>query len=97
MEANVFNDGAREIFDDRPSNDICWEKGYAVVVAKSLVIVRASRESVGTDHGITRFVKQGEVELREFKGPTSLATVEFLGSHEILEVFMVGMNFKRGG
>jgi len=41
-------------------------------------------------------IKQ-EVESSQMQGPTSLATVKFLGCHEILKVLVVGPDFHRMG
>jgi len=34
-----------------------------------------------------------EVESSQIQEPTSLAMVKFLGRHEVLEVFVVGLDF----
>jgi len=38
-----------------------------------------------------------EVESSQMQGPTSLATVKFLGRHEILEVLVVSPDFHQMG
>jgi len=38
-----------------------------------------------------------EVKSSQMQGPTSLATVKFLGRHEILEVLVVGPDFHQMG
>jgi len=38
-----------------------------------------------------------EVESSQMQGPMSLATVKFLGRHEILKVLVVGPDFHRMG
>jgi len=38
-------------------------------------------------------VMKQEVESSHMQGPTSLATVKFLGHHEILEVLVIGPDF----
>jgi len=38
-----------------------------------------------------------EIESSQMQGPTGLATVKFLGHHEILKVLVVGPDFYRMG
>jgi len=42
-------------------------------------------------------VMKQEVESSQMQGPMSLATVKFLGCHEILEVLVVGLDFHQMG
>jgi len=42
-------------------------------------------------------VMKQEVESSQMQGPMSLATVKFLGCHEILEVLVVGPDFHQMG
>jgi len=46
---------------------------------------------------MSRAVMKQEVESSQMQGLTSLATVKFLGCHEILEVLVVGPDFHQMG
>jgi len=46
---------------------------------------------------MSRAVMKQEVEPSQMQGPASLATVKFLGHHEILEVLVVGPDLYRMG
>jgi hypothetical protein len=70
------------------------EKGDVAVVRLARTMVRSSGKGIVFAHGVTGFVVASEVEVGEEEGPPSLAPVEFLGSPEIFQIFMICPDLK---
>ena len=60
-------------------------------------MISSPQQCVQFAHITSGAVMKQEVESSQMQGPTSLATVKFLGRHEILEVLVVSPDFHRMG
>ena len=60
-------------------------------------MISSPRQCVQFAHITFGAVMKQEVKSSQMQGPTSLATVKFLGRHEILEVLVVSPDFHRMG
>ena len=71
-----------------------WSKeDNVLIVGGSISVISSPRQCVWFAHSTSRVVMKQEVESSQMQGPMSLATVKFLGHHEILEVLVVGPDF----
>ena len=60
-------------------------------------MISSPRQYVQFAHSTSGAVMKQEVESSQMQGPMSLATVKFLGHHEILEVLVVSPDFHQMG
>jgi len=60
-------------------------------------MISSPRQCVQFAYSTSGAVMKQEVKSSQMQGPTSLATVKFLGRHEILKVLVVGPDFHRMG
>jgi len=75
-----------------------WSKeDNVVIVGGSVSVISFPRQCVRFAHSMSGAVMKQEVKSSQMQGPTSLATVKFLGRHEILEVLVVGPDFYQMG
>jgi len=64
-----------------------------LIVGGSISVISSPRQCVWFAYSTSGAVMKQEVESSQMQGPTSLATVKFLGRHEILKAFVVGPDF----
>lgn len=69
------------------------EDNNIIVVVLALVVVVSSGEEVSFLVGNTRLMVENEVVFCEFSDPACLASVQFLGFLEVLEVLMIHPDF----
>jgi len=75
-----------------------WSKEDNVVIfGGSVSVISSPRQCIWFAHSMSGAVMKQEVESSQMQGPMSLATVKFLGCHEILEVLVVGLDFHQMG
>jgi len=75
-----------------------WSKeDNILIVGGSISMISSPRQCVQFAHSTAGAVMKQEVKFSQMQEPTSLATVKFLGRHEILEVLVVSPDFHRIG
>src|SRR6201991_5388650 len=75
--------------------EVLWLKqDNILVVILPLAMIWPPGQSIRFPREITWPMMQAKVKSRQIQGPSGLPPIEFLGSHEVLQILVVCPNFK---